>query len=75
MIYPLTQNKLFNEQKMNKKIILQTHRLSLREFELTDTEFIINLLNSPNWLEFIGDIQNRTQFYIVKIFQLQNKFT
>ena len=40
---------------MNKRKILETYRLSLREFDLTDSEFIINLVNSPNWLEFIGD--------------------
>lgn len=40
---------------MNNKIILETQRLSLREFKLSDIEFILNLLNSPNWLEFIGD--------------------
>jgi RimJ/RimL family protein N-acetyltransferase len=37
------------------KYILETERLALREFVLTDTAFIILLLNSPGWLEFIGD--------------------
>ncbi|NVO10705.1 MAG: GNAT family N-acetyltransferase [Bacteroidales bacterium] len=36
-------------------MILETERLALREFTLNDTEFIVNLLNSPGWLEFIGD--------------------
>jgi RimJ/RimL family protein N-acetyltransferase len=36
-------------------IILETDRLTLRQFTLNDTAFIIKLLNSPGWLEFIGD--------------------
>jgi RimJ/RimL family protein N-acetyltransferase len=40
--------------------ILETDRLSLREFTLEDTDFIIALLNSPGWLEFIGDRQVTT---------------
>lgn len=38
---------------MNK--ILETERLIIREFELADADFILRLLNSPNWLKFIGD--------------------
>jgi RimJ/RimL family protein N-acetyltransferase len=37
------------------KIILETNRLILREFSLADTGFIIQLLNSPGWLQYIGD--------------------
>ncbi len=37
------------------KIILETERLILREFTTNDAEFIVNLLNSPGWLEYIGD--------------------
>lgn len=40
---------------MKNTTILETQRLSLREFNLNDSEFIINLVNSPKWLEFIGD--------------------
>lgn len=36
-------------------IVLETQRLSLRKFELTDAPFIIELLNSPGWLQHIGD--------------------
>jgi RimJ/RimL family protein N-acetyltransferase len=45
------------------KIILETERLILREFTTNDAEFIVNLLNSPGWLEFIGDrnVKNVTQ--------------
>lgn len=34
---------------------LETERLTLREFTVDDTTFIIELLNSPGWIEFIGD--------------------
>ena len=42
-------------------IILETERLKLREFEKTDADFIIELVNSPGWLEFIGDRNVRTE--------------
>jgi RimJ/RimL family protein N-acetyltransferase len=35
--------------------ILETPRLTLRRFSLTDGEFIVRLVNSPGWLEYIGD--------------------
>jgi RimJ/RimL family protein N-acetyltransferase len=37
------------------KQILQTARLYLRELELSDAHFILQLLNSPGWLQYIGD--------------------
>jgi RimJ/RimL family protein N-acetyltransferase len=37
------------------KLILETERLYARRFELTDTAFILRLLNTPGWLQFIGD--------------------
>ena len=37
------------------KTVLETERLRLRYFTLDDTEFIIRLLNSPGWLQYIGD--------------------
>jgi RimJ/RimL family protein N-acetyltransferase len=33
----------------------ETARLRLRPFALTDAPFIVDLLNSPGWLRFIGD--------------------
>lgn len=36
-------------------IIITTNRLNLRQFNLTDTQFIIELLNSPGWLAYIGN--------------------
>lgn len=35
--------------------ILETARLRLREFTIDDTKFIIELLNSPGWLKYIGN--------------------
>jgi RimJ/RimL family protein N-acetyltransferase len=35
--------------------ILETERLQLRELTTADAAFIIELLNSPGWLEYIGD--------------------
>ena len=34
--------------------ILQTQRLILRKLSLDDTAFIIELVNSPGWLQYIG---------------------
>ncbi|MDX2072272.1 MAG: GNAT family N-acetyltransferase [Haliscomenobacter sp.] len=34
--------------------ILQTERLILQKLTLNDTEFIIELVNSPSWLQYIG---------------------
>ncbi len=35
--------------------VIQTQRLSLRWLTDNDAEFILDLLNQPSWLEFIGD--------------------
>ncbi|HVT71726.1 MAG TPA: GNAT family N-acetyltransferase [Lacunisphaera sp.] len=35
--------------------ILQTARLSFRELALGDAPFVLELLNDPTWLRFIGD--------------------
>lgn len=37
------------------KEILETERLILRQFTLDDAAFILELLNTPTWLQFIGD--------------------
>jgi RimJ/RimL family protein N-acetyltransferase len=42
------------------RYILKTERLSLRKFTIDDTEFIIELVNSPGWIEFIGDRNIKT---------------
>lgn len=35
--------------------ILQTDRLSIRQLTLEDAPFILQLLNTPGWLRYIGD--------------------
>jgi [ribosomal protein S5]-alanine N-acetyltransferase len=35
-------------------IILNTERMVLRQFDLEDADFIIQLLNDPGWLKYIG---------------------
>lgn len=42
------------------KTILETERLILREITINDASFILALLNSKGWLQFIGDrnVQN-----------------
>jgi RimJ/RimL family protein N-acetyltransferase len=37
------------------KYILETERLLLREFTTDDAAFILELVNSPGWLQYIGD--------------------
>ena len=43
------------------KTILETERLRLREFSQNDTDFIIDLLNSPGWIKYIGDRKVKTK--------------
>ena len=40
--------------------ILETERLVLQEFSIDHAEFILTLLNTPAWLEYIGDKNVRT---------------
>lgn len=40
---------------MRSSQILETNRLLLRKFDLNDADFILQLVNSPEWLKFIGD--------------------
>ncbi len=42
------------------KYILETERLRLRELTLTDAPFIVELVNSPGWLKYIGDRNIKT---------------
>ncbi len=41
-------------------IVLETERLRLRQFADSDAEFVLELLNEPSWLRFIGDRGVRT---------------
>jgi [ribosomal protein S5]-alanine N-acetyltransferase len=36
-------------------ILRQTERLSLREADVHDAPFLLDLMNQPDWLKFIGD--------------------
>lgn len=40
---------------------LVTDRLTLRQFTLNDTPFILDLVNSPAWIEYIGDRNIKTE--------------
>ena len=40
--------------------IVETDRLTLRRLSISDAPFILKLLNSPSWLQFIGDRNVRT---------------
>jgi RimJ/RimL family protein N-acetyltransferase len=40
--------------------VLETDRLILRRLAVEDSEFILELLNDPSWLRFIGDKGVRT---------------
>lgn len=40
---------------------LVTDRLTLRPFTLNDTPFILDLVNSPAWIEYIGDRNIKTE--------------
>jgi RimJ/RimL family protein N-acetyltransferase len=41
-------------------IVLETDRLNLRKLSIDDSEFILELLNEPSFLRFIGDKGVRT---------------
>ena len=40
--------------------ILETERLVLRQFTMDDATFIIELVNTPGWIEFSGDRNIKT---------------
>ncbi|MES2517938.1 MAG: GNAT family N-acetyltransferase [Bacteroidota bacterium] len=37
------------------EIVIETQRLILRKFTLEDAPFLLELVNTPAWLQFIGD--------------------
>lgn len=45
---------------MNEPVILETERLTLRQFSSADAEFILELLNEPSFIQNIGDRGVRT---------------
>lgn len=44
----------------NPEVVLETRRLVLRQLDLGDAEFILELLNEPSFVQFIGDKGVRT---------------
>lgn len=42
-------------------LICETQRLIVRQFTLLDAPFIIELLNSPNWIQFLGNRHINTE--------------
>lgn len=42
-------------KKVHKPFLLETERLLLRRLHLEDARFMFELLNSPGWLQYIGD--------------------
>jgi RimJ/RimL family protein N-acetyltransferase len=40
--------------------VLETERLILRHLTVEDSEFMLELVNDPAWLQFIGDRGVRT---------------
>jgi RimJ/RimL family protein N-acetyltransferase len=47
-------------QTIKMKLILETERLLLRQFTTDDAKFIVELVNTPGWIEFIGDRNIKT---------------
>jgi RimJ/RimL family protein N-acetyltransferase len=45
---------------MARSLVLETDRLRLRRLSVRDAAFIVELLNDPGWLRFIGDKGVRT---------------
>jgi RimJ/RimL family protein N-acetyltransferase len=54
-------------------IALETNKLLIREFATGDAAFVMQLLNTPSWLQFIGDRHITTltdaENYIIQRFQ------
>lgn len=57
---------------------IETERLLIRPIRIADTSFIINLLNSDGWLQFIGDRKVKSageaEQYIQNILENSNVF-
>lgn len=49
--------------------VLQTERLMLRKLTLHDTDFIVELVNSPGWLQYIGYRNIHTEEDAIKYLQ------
>jgi RimJ/RimL family protein N-acetyltransferase len=53
-------NHQTNQQQQRPMKILETERLIIRHLTLDDAPFMLDLLNQPSWLRFIGDRGVRT---------------
>lgn len=40
---------------MTNNILFETDRLIIRPIEISDAAFVLELMNTPKWIEFIGD--------------------
>ena len=59
--------------------VLETERLILRRMSVDDGEFMLELLNDPSWLQFIGDRGARTvddahQYILTKVVAMYDRF-
>ena len=50
-------------------IVLKTERLNLRWFDIKDAPFILELVNDPAWIQFIGDKGVRNEADAVQYIQ------
>jgi RimJ/RimL family protein N-acetyltransferase len=50
-----------NHNNEQHSYVLETKRLRLRRFDLGDSDFIVDLLNSDGWLKYIGDRKVKTK--------------
>jgi [ribosomal protein S5]-alanine N-acetyltransferase len=41
--------------EIKSMLICETERLVIRQLTLTDTAFVLDLLNTPTWIQYIGD--------------------
>src|SRR5580698_7346726 len=46
---------MFDSTAAQRMEVLQTQRLTVRHFDRADAAFILELLNEPSWLQYIGD--------------------
>ncbi len=59
-VFDLTSKETLSDEAVGKSfsempITLETERLILRQFTLEDAPFMLELLNTPTWLQYIGD--------------------
>ncbi len=52
---------MFDSTKAAQRMrVLQTRRLTVRHFDRADAPFILELLNEPSWVQYIGDKRIKT---------------